>query len=643
MTDHAALLRRRLGTDEPSPDALTLVAGLLQAEFIEGGLRTIRYDGIEVLRAVAYVVRDKDWGTYAPVLQDCRVTQDAEGFRVVYRARCNDIETGQSLDYTATIAGKSDGRLTFEVSAVPEADFLTTRCGFAVLHPLSGVVGGRATVEHVDGSIEEAVFPERIAPWQPFRDIRAITHDPAPGLEARCLLQGDVFEMEDQRAWSDASFKTYVRPLALPWPYELPGGAANRQRVTLEIRDRRPVVIRSARTESAPIVVTVGGICGSMPRIGLVVHPDQAAKVLRHPDLLAEIAPQLLLFHLDPLAGHDAVDLGKFAGISELSEKVPEICLEVALPGREDPVHELRRLADAVVASGLLPTSLMVSPAVDRQSTPPGSAWPDCPPLADIYQAAREAFPGILLGGGMLSYFTELNRKPPPVAMLDFVSHCTCPIVHASDDLSVMQSLEALPYIVGSARAIIGEDRLYRIGPSTIGMRQNPYGSRVIPNPDGVRMTMTDRDPRQRGLFAAAWSVGYLAATEAGNLDSLIPGALTGSLGIADERPDGSIQRHPVFDVVRDFARAAGQPRRSCLTDMPNLVAAVATVRADGMTVLWLANLTAVVQPVRIAGVQDFSVVLHLDDDANRTRVDDVTVGNDIILSPYSVVSLRGR
>ncbi|MGI4747705.1 MAG: hypothetical protein ACRYGI_00805 [Janthinobacterium lividum] len=446
MTEHAALLRRRLGTDEPSPDALTLAAGLLQATFVEGGLRTIRYDGIEVLRAVAYVVRDKDWGTYAPVLQDCRVTQDAEGFRVVYRAKCNDFETGQSLDYTATIAGTPDGWLTFEVSAVPEADFLTTRCGFAVLHPLSGVVGGRATVEHVDGSIEEGIFPELIAPWQPFRDIRAITHDPVPGLEARCLLQGDVFEMEDQRAWSDASFKTYVRPLALPWPYELPGGIANRQSVTLEIRDRRSVAIQAARAEPAPILVTIGRTCGSMPRVGLVFHPDQAATVLRHPDLLAEIVPQLLLFHFDPLAGHDVADLEAFGKIAGLGE-VPEICLEVALPGRKEPAHELRRLADAVAGSGLSLTSLMVSPAVDRQSTPPGSTWPDCPPLADIYQAARVAFPDILLGGGMLSYFTELNRKPPPVAMLDFVSHCTCPIVHASDDLSVMQSLEALPHI----------------------------------------------------------------------------------------------------------------------------------------------------------------------------------------------------
>jgi hypothetical protein len=31
-------------------------------------------------------------------------------------------------------------------------------------------------------------------------------------------MEGDAWEMEDHRNWLDASFKTYVRPLALPYP-----------------------------------------------------------------------------------------------------------------------------------------------------------------------------------------------------------------------------------------------------------------------------------------------------------------------------------------------------------------------------------------------------------------------------------------
>ena len=44
--------------------------------------------------------------------------------------------------------------------------------------------------------------------------------------------------MEDQRNWTDASYKTYVRPLALPWPYTLAAGAKFEQAITLTVTGR---------------------------------------------------------------------------------------------------------------------------------------------------------------------------------------------------------------------------------------------------------------------------------------------------------------------------------------------------------------------------------------------------------------------
>jgi hypothetical protein len=247
-------------------------------------------------------------------------------------------------------------------------------------------------------------------------------------------------------------------------------------------------------------------------------------------------------------------------------------------------------IADHVAQARLTLDAIAVYPAPDLQSTPPGSAWPECPPLADIYAAARRAFAGLPLGGGMYSYFTELNRKRPPFELLDFVSHATCPIVHAADDLSVMQSLGAVPHILRSARAILGE-RPYRLGPVTIGMRQNPYGSRTMPNTVRERIPMATFDPRQDGRFAAAWTIGYAAATEGAALDTLTLGALTGALGvIGDEGP------RPVFAAVAALSALAGQERHACLSSAPDKVAAVAV---DGMAVV--ANLTADARTVRVA------------------------------------------
>ncbi len=84
-----------------------------------------------------------------------------------------------------------------------------------------------------------------------------------------------------------------------------------------------------------------------------------------------------------------------------------------------------------------------------------------------------------------------------------------------------MQSLEALPFITRSVRAIYG-DKPYRIGPSTIAMRQNPYGSATKDNPDLVRIAMANRDPRHNALFAAAWAVGYAARVAPAGLEQLV-------------------------------------------------------------------------------------------------------------------------
>jgi D-apionolactonase len=623
--------QRRVGTDETSPESITLKAGALTADLVAGGLRTIRYQGREVLRAIAYVVRDKDWGTFFPAISDFSCLQDGNQFTVSFRARCINKELSQELAYETRITGNANGQITFDVIAEPRTPFLTARCGFAVLHPLEGIVGQPAIIEHVDGSREQAAFPDLIAPLQPFKEIRAIEHVVAPGVTARCLMTGDVFEMEDQRNWSDASYKTYVRPLALPWPYVMDSGVRNQQAVELLITDSSAGALTTpdAKAEAA-VELEVGDADGTFPRIGVAIRPGEIA----HPDVLKGLQPQLLLFHFDPTAGHGREHLAGFREMAQIAVG-SESALELVVPAQRDVKDELREIAAMVSEARLKLSAVLVSPAVDRQSTLPGSAWPECPPLAEIYQAAREAFPGVAIGGGVLTYFTELNRKRPPVELLDFVSHCTCPIVHAADDLSVMQTLEAMPSITRSARAIMGKDKAYWIGPSTIGMRQNPYGSRVMDNPENRRITMTDHDPRQTSLFAAAWMIGYVAVTGDAHLEVLTVGSLTGPLGLASN--DG-VAYYPAFYSAQGLAALGGQLRYRCRSSRPDAVAAVAGTDREGKRVVWISNLTGRNQVISLAG--GISQIHVLDEESfAQARAVSAEVSS-IELRPYAVACL---
>jgi hypothetical protein len=639
------LIEKRVGTKEKPPKRITLKAGALTADFIAGNLRTIRYEGHEVLRAIAYVVRDSDWGTYNPEITEYHLDQSNDAFTVTYNGRCTSANPSQSLRYQARITGDSQGNLLFEVVAEPLTPFVTARCGFAVLHPIDGIAGQPAIVEHVDGSQQHATFPDLILPAQPFKDIRAIQHHVTPAITARCRMNGDIFEMEDQRNWSDASYKTYVRPLALPWPYVMEQGVTNRQSVELEITRSQQSSQTPARRENAPIHVAIAGPEGAFPGIGVSIHPDLIPQALAHPGLLNSW--QLLLLHCDPTAGHGSSHLRGFA---EITRRLPavdktESVLELVLPAKGSVRDELSSVAELVAAAGLPLSGILVSPAPDRQSTLPGSVWPPCPPLAEIYQAARDVFPGIAIGGGTLSYFTELNRKRPPVELLDFVSHCTCPIVHAADDLSVMETLEAMPHIVRSARALIGRDKPYRIGPSTIGMRHNPYGSRVMANPANRRITMTDHDPRQTSLFAAAWMIGYVAATAEAALQSLTVASLTAQLGLAREDTSGKLEHYPVFYAARALSELGGNPRHQCHSSHPGTIAAVAGMDREGRRITLLANLTGKKQEVVIEAGQQPHSALFLDEqsllDSSSGPWREEKSASTIRLLPYAVACLR--
>ena len=640
-----SIAQRRTGTDEETPKRVTLKAGAMTVDFEDGGLRTIRYADREVLRSIGYVVRDKDWGTDKPGIYDWTCREHSNGFTVTFRGRCSRAETGEALEYEALITGSDEGQIVFEVTAEPRTDFLTARCGFTVLHPLDGVAGRPVTIEHSDGSLEEATFPELIAPWQPFKEIRAIHHQAAPGITAICRLNGDVFEMEDQRNWSDASYKTYVRPLALPWPYIMKQGVRNRQSIELQISDTRsatPITASEAGTsDESPTRIEIGPPESMFPRIGVAIHPDQIAPALHHSSLLKTFHPQLLLLHFNPSAGHGREHLKGFGEIAWVSADDPWCALELVLPAQRGVKDELREIAALVAEADLRLSAILVSPAADLQSTLPGSGWPSCPPLAEIYHAAREAFPGAAIGGGVLSFFTELNRKRPPVELLDFVSHCTCPIVHAADDLSVMQTLETMPYIARSVRAIIGEDKPYWIGPSTIGMRQNPYGSRVKDNPENRRITMTDHDPRQKSLFAAAWMIGYAASTENALLQGLTVGALTGPLGLTSASAAGEITYHPAFHAARGLAALGGNPRYRCRSSRPDSVAAIAGTDRNGKALVWLANLTGRNQAVMLASASSIAAMEVLDEESFSAPSAMKANASTLELRPYAVACLH--
>jgi hypothetical protein len=299
---------------------------------------------------------------------------------------------------------------------------------------------------------------------------------------------------------------------------------------------------------------------------------------------------------------------------------------------------------------------VLVSPAADLKSTLPGSIWPPAPPLDDLYRTARHAFPSARIGGGMFSYFTELNRKRPPVDELDLVTFTTSSLVHAGDDRSTTESLEALPYVAKSVAAMTG-GKPWNVGPSALGMRSNPYGSAPADNPHNLRQAMNGTDPRQRGLLGAAWYLGYFAHMARGGAATVTLGAGVGPFGIAHAagnyiQPwfDEAGGVYPAFHVFKGLARLKGKPMLATDAQPLRNIQAVAAQTSEAREI-WLANLTG--EPTSVSlqpGGEGRIIVLDADNFAEAAADPDGAArlakgfgGGAVHLGPYAVASLTIR
>lgn len=606
------------GTEQPDAVGQILTAGPLSAEFDNGNLRYIRMGGVEVLRAMAFLVRDENWGTYTPVLSNLRIDQRKDGFSVSYQAICSRL--GQQIDYVATIEGKSNGNLAFRATATPKRNFLTNRTGFVVLHPLQGVVGQAVKVEHTDGSVINSHFPERVNPDCPFRNIRALSHQALSGVWARCHMEGDAYEMEDHRNWTDASFKTYIRPLAKPWPYTLPAGQVIQQAVSLSFSGALPKPSRSSKNNR--VQIKVGGDSEKIvPPIGVGVPVEEIDLALSQSELVKMLAPNFMVCFFDPRQQHGVTELSKYR---RLSEKIgAEVMLEVVVQSLDDYAGELDRVAEYAGTAGLKLSAVAVCPVGHLKSVLPGGVYPPAPPLEQLYAAARSAFPRAKLGGGMFSFFTELNRKRPPAQLLDFITNTTCPIVHAADDRSVMETLEALPSQIETAQAFTGGVP-HRVGPSGIGARDNPHGATYSDNPNNLRVCLAKMDPRQRGLFSAAWTLGYVATLARAGVATISMGAPTGPLGMIYREAEHTqpffddletVAVYPVFHTLSALNRASGNSMLSISCSDARLIASFGWNDKSGKTVM-IANLSTDEQLVDLFGIGADATIGVLEEDS---------------------------
>jgi hypothetical protein len=208
--------------------------------------------------------------------------------KLSFDVRCQ--QANIDFQWKGTLTGTAAGVVEYQFDGEALSTFQRNRIGFCVLHGPSAA-GQPWVIETADGKAAPGKFPKFVSPQQPAKNLRAITHEVAPGIRARVEFEGEVFEMEDQRNWTDASFKTYGTPLEIPYPVEVPQGTKISQKVTISLAGNTPDASQSTQNGT---VLTLEASETALPRLGVQVSSEVV-------DLTEVQLERLKALHLDHL------------------------------------------------------------------------------------------------------------------------------------------------------------------------------------------------------------------------------------------------------------------------------------------------------------------------------------------------------
>ncbi len=490
-------------------------------------LAHVSYAGREVLRAVKAVVRDHDWRTPEASVRNVEIKRDDAGLQ----ARWTVAFAGYGVEYygvlTATFTSAAV-EIAFEGTAAHA--FRRNRIGLVVLHP-PAEAGREITVEHPDGGSTAAQFPYGISPHQPFTDIAALEWADA-GTAFRLSFTGDVFETEDQRNWTDASFKTYSTPLSLPFPVDVAAGDSVRQSVLVEAATLEPQAVEAAavaarvEASSVPAVVSarIGGEAGRVPALAVGAGSQ--------PGLLPAI-PGLDAVVVELVEGQGEAARSHWAGQLEAAAAAASTHgagLDIRAVTM-DPVGAVADLA------AYLPQAKRLAVFHPASHVTEPDTWPE------LKESARAAgFSGSLLAGTR-AHFTELNReigRTPSDS--DALTFSITPQMHSTSPAHIIDSVPMQRLVARNALRL-GGGRPVHVGPVTLLPRFNAVAT-------SSAGTQAEADELQGEPFTAAWTLASLNALTMDGVASVSYFEASGPTGICGA--DG--QLNPAGELLKELA-----------------------------------------------------------------------------------------
>jgi D-apionolactonase len=400
-----------------------------------GSLGPLYAAGREIVRRIFVTVRDRNWQEVAPQRWETKVEAERRIVTVSawHHSELVDFEWQGTLEL-----GTDNCSVRFAFEGVTRRDMDVCRLGLIVLHPPETMIGSRiaARSEHAGQSL---IVPAQLSPQPIVNGVPGALTEPFSqlGIERADFglldlrFEGDLFELEDQRNWGDASFKSYCTPLRMGFPRAVKAGTRVAHRVDIRFEPANRDLARAQISSTANVAARVA----EFPKIGC-----EWAKSLALPGGDATQPP----YHHYFIAATDESCSENLRSLLTLS---PRAKIEIGVDAQDQralPSQQLSLIREHIARIARV---LVYGP---------GSGLPSAWALESWRRAVEEVTSSqVPVLAATRGYYVEYNRSVPLAAPTQGIAFPLTATVHSDEAGTIVENVATIGDMADTARQLI--------------------------------------------------------------------------------------------------------------------------------------------------------------------------------------------
>ena len=488
------------------PDTTRVTHGGFTLDLAREAIRNIRYEGVQIIDLLYTAIRPSDWSTLK-----------SDEYAADLRISGNDYEITITESFTSALVATTKVILsagnTFSVEYELKglAEYSVNRWGICFCLDTADWMGASVLSSGNSYSLLRDISPQRIVDgvvqglFPESHEMQFIAAD------QRCLKvasNGKVLEAEDQRNWTDNTYKIYSGSLKEPRPFTTSPGSSWKQKVNFEVGVPK-------QNSADPTKILVREI-EALPSIGLQFN----SVPLLTPD---DLEKALVLLEIDHLrVNAESLTPQKIATTASNG-----LILETALLSsnqNEILKAEVVQLSERVPAGSRLLIQREGREVVEAADLPKNESLNTYIPGTD-------------------AYLVDLHREK--FEFTNSVSYSITPTVHSTDTETIFKTLSTQKESIEFAQKYLAPQVF--LSPITFSTRGNPETG----HSRDQRINFADLDSAMhiRTIEGAAWTLGSIHAVASAGAFSGSWHELFGEHGIIYSQ-SGAIKFSPVFHAI---------------------------------------------------------------------------------------------